>query len=142
LECMCVSDFCVGVGFGEDGEAGHFALYYSGRKTFGVALRIFLSSWCCFLDFVISTVEWRNAFLTGRILGGGATRNIYILFNYRDSCHFSLTTEVYFMQNFFYHSHICWTSDLEFHSGGVRGFGFGSFHFACLKKKIRTRSHE
>jgi hypothetical protein len=41
------------------------------------------------------------------------------------------------MQIFFYHSYICWTWDLEFHSGGGRGFGFGSFHLAWLKKKYR-----
>jgi hypothetical protein len=109
------------------------------RKTFGVALGVFISSWCfCFLDFVISTIEWRNAFLTGRILGGEATRDIYILFNYRDSCYFFLDTGDGFMQNFFYHSYICWTWDLEFHWGGGRGFGFASFHFARPKKKIRT----
>jgi len=37
---VCVSEFRVGTGFGEYCEAGHFALYYGGRKTFGVALGI------------------------------------------------------------------------------------------------------
>jgi Mn2+/Fe2+ NRAMP family transporter len=77
------------MGFGEYCDAGHFARYYGGRKTFGVALGFFKFLVLLLFDFVISTIEWRNAFLTGRILGGEATRDIYILFNYRYSCRFS-----------------------------------------------------
>jgi hypothetical protein len=67
----------------------------------------FLSSWCCcFFDFVISTIEWRNAFLTGGILGGEATRDIYIFWNYRYSCYFFLTTGEHSIRIFFYYSYI------------------------------------